>query len=166
MRAMPVLLALAVALAVPGLAGADRPADRPVHSYHFVLVVGDATMGAFRGVDGLGAEIEVVEYREGGDPDVVRKLPGRLKYGDLVLKRGFTASAELFDWLLDPATATERPDADLVLCGGEPSGPCAERFRWHLVHCFPSKWELRADGESPPVEEIRLSCDRLEAVAP
>ena len=35
---------------------------------------------------GRGSQVEVVEYREGGDNATLRKLPGRVSYPDITLK--------------------------------------------------------------------------------
>ena len=58
----------------------------------------------FRSVSGLSVEIEVVEFREGGSNDV-HKIPGRVKYPNLVLKEGFTGASELQKWALQLTNA-------------------------------------------------------------
>jgi phage tail-like protein len=52
----------------------------------------------FSEISGLGSETEVIEFREGGQNDVVHKIPGRLKYPDIVLKRGITTDSSLWQW--------------------------------------------------------------------
>ena len=47
---------------------------------------------------GLAVEVEVKEYNEGGINDYVHKLPTRIKYPNLVLKRGVTYEDALLDW--------------------------------------------------------------------
>jgi phage tail-like protein len=41
---------------------------------------------------------EVVEHREGGDPSMSRKSPGRNKYDAITLERGLTQSMIFHDW--------------------------------------------------------------------
>jgi hypothetical protein len=41
---------------------------------------------------------DAIEYREGGEPNTVRKLPGRIHFGNLILMRGVTGSTDLYDW--------------------------------------------------------------------
>jgi phage tail-like protein len=60
------------------------PLDRK-HRFH--LEIEGKRVGTFDAVEGLSAEFEVVEYRFGGDP-TPRKMSGRLRYGDVTLKRG------------------------------------------------------------------------------
>jgi hypothetical protein len=52
-----------------------------------------AVTGYFTEVSGLGSESEIVEHKimaKGVKEPIVRKIPGRLKWGDIVLKRGIT----------------------------------------------------------------------------
>ena len=49
-------------------------------------------------VSALKRTSEVVEHREGGDPSVVRKAPGRTKYEPITLERGCTHDPEFERW--------------------------------------------------------------------
>ena len=46
----------------------------------------------------MESETAVIEYRVGGEPNTVRKLPGLTKYANIVLRRGMTQNAELWSW--------------------------------------------------------------------
>ena len=59
------------------------------------------TIGEFRECTGLSVEREILEYAEAGNNDFVYKLPGRLKFPNLVLKRGITNQADLLKWFMD-----------------------------------------------------------------
>lgn len=53
------------------------------------------------GVSKIGAlkrSTEVVEHREGGDPSLSRKSPGRTKYEPITLERGVTHDIEFEQW--------------------------------------------------------------------
>src|SRR5512143_2834612 len=53
------------------------------------------------GVSKVGAlkrTTEVVEHREGGDPSMSRKSPGRTKYEPISLERGVTHDVEFEQW--------------------------------------------------------------------
>ena len=45
--------------------------------------------------------VEVETYTEGGENGFVHKLPGRMTWPNLVLKRGVTAQDVLMNWLQD-----------------------------------------------------------------
>lgn len=49
-------------------------------------------------VGGLKRTTEVVEHREGGDPSMTRKSPGRTKYEAITLERGVTHDPEFERW--------------------------------------------------------------------
>lgn len=79
----------------------------PLRSYKFkVSIVGDGglnvgTLG-FQSVSGLGHNVDVIEYREGGDPEFMKKLPGLSSFDNLTLERGKylgSQGADLLRWL-------------------------------------------------------------------
>jgi phage tail-like protein len=49
-------------------------------------------------VTALKRTTEVVEHREGGDPSMSRKSPGRTKYEPITLERGITHDTEFEKW--------------------------------------------------------------------
>ena len=76
---------------------ANRP--DPVPELRFKVELPGVDIGRFRECTGLAAEIEVKDYNEGGVNDRVHKLPTRMKYPNLVLKRGVTYEDALLKWL-------------------------------------------------------------------
>jgi phage tail-like protein len=50
-------------------------------------------------VTALKRTTEVVEHREGGDPSLSRKSPGRNKYEPITLERGVTHDTEFEKWV-------------------------------------------------------------------
>ncbi|MBV9670590.1 MAG: phage tail protein, partial [Acidobacteriales bacterium] len=58
---------------------------------HFLVEIDNIPKASFSEVTGLTAELEVIEYREGGDINgSVRKVQGLRKFSDLTLRRGMT----------------------------------------------------------------------------
>src|SRR5574339_449175 len=55
----------------------------------------------FQEVSGLTVEIEVEEFREGGENRFTYKFPKRAKYPNLVLKRGLLTNKNIVSWLED-----------------------------------------------------------------
>ena len=53
----------------------------------------------FNECSGLEMTLEVEEYMEGGVNHMVHKLPTRVKWGKLVLKKGLLTSSELWNWM-------------------------------------------------------------------
>ena len=77
-------------------------AEYPPVGFHFEVKfeLGDATDNdsRFQKVIGLTAEIGVETLPEGGENRFAHRLPGRAKYGNLVLKRGLTTDTGLIGW--------------------------------------------------------------------
>jgi len=52
----------------------------PYSNFRFHVEIDGIRQAGFMECTGLGSQVEVVEYREGGDPASVRKLAGRVSY--------------------------------------------------------------------------------------
>ena len=72
----------------------------PYKNFRFLVEIDAIVQAGFSDVSGYGSSVEVIEYREGGDAALVRKLPGKVSYPDITLKWGVTDSRELYDWHL------------------------------------------------------------------
>jgi phage tail-like protein len=62
----------------------------------FKIEIEGVTQGAFTQCSGLEARVDVVQFNDGGDL-VTRKRPGRPSVSNIVLKRGYVNSAELWN---------------------------------------------------------------------
>lgn len=63
-----------------------------------MLLIPLLASGGFQEVSGLGAELEVTAYPEGGMNDFVHQLPVRHSWGRIVLKRGLLIDTVLWRW--------------------------------------------------------------------
>ena len=72
----------------------------PLISAYFTIDFGGTVAGAFRECTGLGSENEVVEYKASGDKGkyIMKKVPGRMKWNNITLKRGITDSMDMWKW--------------------------------------------------------------------
>lgn len=137
-----------------------RPHDH-IGNFNFHLEIEGLTAGTFRNVEGLDSETEIVEYQDGDDL-VLRKRPGRTKYSNVVLKRGYVASDELWQWrkkVMDGSV--ERKSGSVILCNdaGDPV------MRYNFFEAWPCKWKgftLDGKGTDAVVEEVELVVERLE----
>ena len=75
-------------------------AKDPLVSAWFGVEFQGAVVGAFRECTGLGSENDVVEYKASGAKGqmVIKKVPGRLKWHNITLKRGITDAMDLWKW--------------------------------------------------------------------
>ena len=73
--------------------------------------------GAFRECTGLGSENEVVEYKASGPKGefVIKKVPGRMKWNNITLKRGITDAMDMWKWrkLVEDGQDRRRPQERL-----------------------------------------------------
>lgn len=133
----------------------------------FVFKVDEVEIGAFTEVSGLSVEIETEDVVEGGQNGFVHKLPGRMKWPNLVLKRGITNSDGLFEWFAkcsgEGFTAAgnkiTRSSGEVRLL--DTSGEKVVR-RWAFEGAFPVKWTgptLAASSSDVAVEELEV-CHR------
>jgi len=136
----------------------------PYLNFRFRVEIAGIQQAGFMECSGLGSQVEVVEYREGGDPANVRKLPGRVFYPDITLKWGVTDSTELYKWHLSVIQGQlQRQDGAVVLLDAQGN----EKIRWNFFNAWPSKWTgptLNAKGNDVAIEELTLTCERQEQV--
>jgi len=128
----------------------------------FIFKIGTLQIGAFTEVTGLGVSIDVEELMEGGQNAYTHKLLGRMRWPNIVLKRGLTDSNALFKWLLnfsgDGFSKTNKvsPETGSISV----LTPKGEPFRtWSLVDVKPVKWtgpRLAASSRDLAIEELEV----------
>ncbi|MCL4704870.1 phage tail protein [bacterium] len=110
----------------------------PYLNYNFLVEIDGITQAAFKECSGLDSTTEPVQYRQGGENNTVRKLPGKTTYSDVVLKRGLTDSDELWKWrktVIDGKA--ERKNGSIIVL--DTTG--VEKLRWNFIEAWPTKWE-------------------------
>jgi len=138
--------------------------DHPPFTGQFVFEVDGVRVGAFTEVSGLQVEIEKVEeIKEGGQNEFIHRFPGRLKWPNLVLKRGTTDNA-LFEWFKGSSGEgfegnqgrLERTTASLAMVDGR-----GEVLRsWVFFDAFPVKWsgpKFAASANEVATEELEIA---------
>ena len=75
--------------------------DDPFRNFKFRVEIDGVAEAAFSEVAIGETTTEAIEYREGNEPNHVRKLPGLTKYGNITLKRGVTDSQVIYQWHKD-----------------------------------------------------------------
>ena len=141
------------------------PRVDPYKNFRFLVEIDGIVQAGFAECSGLGSNIEVVEYREGGEPASVRKLPGKVAYPDISLKYGVTDSHELYDWHLTAVNGQiQRKNGSVILL--DDTGQ--EKVRWNFFSAWPSKWEaahFNAKGNEVAIETLTVSCERVQRAA-
>jgi phage tail-like protein len=63
-----------------------------------VSAIADVALGGFSECSGLEMSLDVQEYQEGGRNGHVLKFPTRVKWSNIILKKGMGVSTALWDW--------------------------------------------------------------------
>jgi len=132
-----------------------------IGQFNFKVEIEGVTVGAFKNVEGLDSETEVIEYQD-GDDIIARKRPGRTKYSNITLKRGYINTDELWQWRKKVIEGkVERKSGSVILCADDGS----EIVRYNFFESWPSKWKgftLDGKGGDVTVEEVELAVEKIE----
>lgn len=137
----------------------------PFRVFNFLVELDGIAQGSFIECSGLGTTTEVIETRQGGDNNTVRKLPGKTTYTDIVLKWGLTPSTELSDWRQQIIDGTVvRKNGSVVVYDLSNN---TEVARWNFVSAWPSKLEapaFNAKGNDIAISTLTLSHEGIMRV--
>lgn len=138
-----------------------RRVDPYITCYFHVEIEGIAE-AFFRECSGLEAEIEVLAYEQGGVNDHVEKLPGRIKFPNVVLKRGVTDSKTLWEWFSKGVQGKiERKNVSIILYDSKGS----EVKRWSFERAYPTKWSgpgLKSDENAVAIETLEIAHEGMK----
>lgn len=129
----------------------------PFRSFNFRVEIDGLTVASFSECSGLSSDGDAVEYREGTDRALtVRKLVGLRKYSNVTLKRGYTESAELWEWYRNIQNgAPDRRNGSIILMDEERN----DVLRWNVENAWINKIdapEMNASGNEVAIETIEL----------
>jgi len=137
----------------------------------FLVEVDGVEIGRFMEVAGLQVDVAVEEISEGGENSYAHKLPGRMSWPNLTLKRGITQNDSLLAWLNKSSgeqfaasgNKLARSTAAVTLLG-----PGGGRLRaWEFDGAFPVKWRgptFATASTDMAVEELEIAHHGFRAV--
>jgi phage tail-like protein len=135
----------------------------PLRSYNFKLEINGIVEGHFTDCTGLGVNVQVITYREGGNAQTTYKLPGPVTYGDVTLKYGLTQSTDVWQWFMAAVDGRlDRRNVSIVLLDND---GVTERMRWNLFNAWLAQWTgtmLSAASQTIAVEQMKLVFETLE----
>ena len=133
----------------------------PYKNFKFLVEIDGIVQAGFSDCSGFGSNVEVVEYREGGDNSTVRKLPGKISFPDIELKWGLTDSRELYDWHRAAVNGQiQRKNGSIIVL----DDVGAEKVRWNFVNAWPSKWtgpSFNATAKEVAIESLEIAHEGL-----
>jgi phage tail-like protein len=130
------------------------PYTDPLTNLRFDVKIDGEDLGMFTACEGLGAQIEMEEYREGGQNGFVYKLPGRLSYTPITLTRAIEAKGSLAPWFTG---YLKNPGGGKTGAITAYDGTGKQVAQWNLVDVYPSRWTGPSFGlEGPGVAHETL----------
>jgi phage tail-like protein len=150
----------------------DAMSENPYRKLNYTVEVDSIEVGGFQRVSGLTAQMETVEYREGGQNDSVHQLPGQISHQNLVLERGLTNRTVLWEWyraVQTPSVSNDekRRNVRVKLRGGYKSN---RMWGWEFKNAYPVKWDgpdMSGTGGSVAVQSVEFAhdgFDKLEGI--
>lgn len=140
-------------------------------NFNFLVEIQDITgdsstvVGGFSRVSGLISQSEVIEHRVGNSPLVV-KIPGKTRFGNVVLEKGCTSSGALYQWRRRIENGeSDRRSGSIILLDGN----FHEKARWNFFEAWPCRYEgpeLDASDNAISIERLELCVERIERVEP
>ena len=138
-------------MSLPSLGNAVALIESPLPAYNFfvdfdapnlttlqAIEIAAMAAGGFAECKGLGAELEVMPYAEGGVNDFVHQLPVRHSWGRITLRRGVVLDVALWSWYQAGLTGAlgARRNGAITLCDerGLPA------LRWAFRGGLAAKW--------------------------
>ncbi|MFN2607245.1 MAG: phage tail protein [Acidimicrobiales bacterium] len=132
----------------------------PLTGFTFGLDIDGVTVGFFMEVSGIGSSNEVIEHKvvDQKGHELVQKIPGRMTWEDITLKRGVTDAMDMWDWRanVEQGKMTDaRKNGSVVMYDRN----YEELARWNFENGWPSKISgpsLDTGSTDVGVEEITI----------
>ena len=134
----------------------------PPVGFHFRVDIDGITDGdseiSFQEVSGLNTTVGEFTFNEGGENRFVHRLPDRVTYEKLVLKRGMLVGSKMISWFKDAVESFifDPKDITVTLLNSEHE-PLES---WSFVKAYPVKWSIsnfNAQQNEVVIETIDLS---------
>ena len=138
----------------------------PYKNFRFRVEIDGITQAGFSECSFAASTVELIEYREGTDPTHTRKLSGRTKFGNIILKWGITDSTELFTWynnVVQLGAPGNRRNMSITLI--DETG--ADKARWELVEAWPIRYnppDFIAKSNDVAIEELEIVSESYKRV--
>lgn len=112
-------------------------------------------LGTFISCDGLGVEVQIDARPEGGNNAFVWKVPGRLTYSNVTLKRPIGPDTRVVVAWIQSLTAVVLPATARIAAHTFDE---KELIAWNLIGVVPARWQ----GPSFSAESPAIATETLE----
>jgi len=142
-------------------------ADRtdPLVSFHYAIEVQGVITGYFTECSGIGSEHEVIEHKvvdEKGH-EHIQKIPGRIKWENITLKRGITDNMDIWEWrdqVVQGKVDEARHNGSIIMF----DQALSEVARWNFENAWPVKVsgpQVKSDSNEFGIEEVVIAHEGL-----
>jgi len=137
----------------------------PLVGFHYGIEVQGVVNGYFTECSGIGSENELIEHKVVDEKgrESIQKIPGRLKWQDVTLKRGITNNMDIWDWrdqIVEGKVDDARKNGSIVMF--DQAGD--EVARWNFENAWPLKVSgpsMKADSNEFGIEELVITHEGL-----
>ena len=140
----------------------------PLTSASFFLEIQGECEGTFRECSGLGSESEVIDNKTSAKDGklVTQKIPGALKYENIVLKRGVTDDLSIWDWRkkVEDGKVVEARKSGTITMYNQANEAVAE---WTFENAWPSKVSgptMNSGSNDIAIEELHIAHEGMARV--
>jgi len=142
--------------------------EDPLVGFHFAIDLGGVIQGFFTECSGIGSEHEVIEHKvTSNGKEIIMKIPGRLKWENITLKRGITSSMDIWKWrkdVEDGKVDSARRDGSILMFDQN----LKEVARWNFLRAWPVKVtgpQPKSDSNEIGLEELTIAHEYIERVS-
>ena len=137
----------------------------PLVGFHYGIEVQGVVNGYFTECSGIGSENELIEHKVVDEKgrESIQKIPGRLKWQDITLKRGITSNMDIWNWrdqIVEGKVDDARKNGSIVMF--DQAGD--EVARWNFENAWPLKVSgpsMKADSNEFGIEELVITHEGL-----
>lgn len=140
----------------------------PVTAASFYLEIQGHCSGTFKECSGLGSESEIITHVT-ADKDgkvVIQKIPGNLKWDNIVMKRGVTDDMGIWEWrkMVEDGKVVDARSSGTITMYNQNNEAVAE---WTFDNAWPVKVsgpQLNASSNDIAVEELTIAHEGMRRV--
>ena len=137
----------------------------PLVGFHYAVEIQGVVTGYFTECSGIGSEHEIIEHKivDEKGRESVQKIPGRLKWQGVTLKRGITDAMDIWDWreqVVQGKVDDARRNGSIVMF----NQALDEVARWNFENAWPLKVSgpsVKSDSNEFGIEELVIAHEGL-----
>ena len=135
--------------------------EDPLVAFAFGIELESGVTGLFTECTGIGSENEVIEHKvvDQGGHEYINKIPGRLKWENVTLKRGLTSDMKFWTWrdqIVQGEVLGARCNGSIIMY----DQTFSEVARWNFEKAWPSKISgpsPKSDSNEYGIEELTIT---------